>query len=102
MDKLSYKHPYTDTLSPLNTRNNLNLPFTTRNLNHQITNVECKFICSFLKSLLNYILRTPNTGHTTTTSSRCLTYHVPRGVRGVMAIVVGNGHGDTSSNPGRS
>ena len=23
------------------------------------------------------------------------------GVRGVMAIVVGNGHGDTSSNPGR-
>ena len=24
-----------------------------------------------------------------------------RGARGVMAIVVGNGHGDTSSNPGR-
>ena len=23
------------------------------------------------------------------------------GVRGVMVIVVGNGHGDTSSNPGR-
>ena len=24
-----------------------------------------------------------------------------RGARGVMVIVVGNGHGDTSSNPGR-
>ena len=24
------------------------------------------------------------------------------GARGVMVIVVGNGHGDTSSNPGRS
>ena len=24
------------------------------------------------------------------------------GARGVMAIVVGNGHGDTSSNPGRA
>ena len=24
-----------------------------------------------------------------------------KGVRGVMVIVVGNGHGDTSSNPGR-
>ena len=24
-----------------------------------------------------------------------------RGTRGVMVIVVGNGHGDTSSNPGR-
>ena len=23
------------------------------------------------------------------------------GVRGVMVIIVGNGHGDTSSNPGR-
>ena len=23
------------------------------------------------------------------------------GARGVMAIIVGNGHGDTSSNPGR-
>ena len=23
------------------------------------------------------------------------------GVRGVMVIVIGNGHGDTSSNPGR-
>ena len=27
-------------------------------------------------------------------------YHVG-GVRGVMVIVIGNGHGDTSSNPGR-
>ena len=26
---------------------------------------------------------------------------VKGGVRGVMVIVVGNGHGDTSSNPGR-
>ena len=26
---------------------------------------------------------------------------VTGGVRGVMVIVVGNGHGDTSSNPGR-
>ena len=25
----------------------------------------------------------------------------PGGARGVMVIVVGNGHGDTSSNPGR-
>ena len=24
-----------------------------------------------------------------------------RGARGVMVIVIGNGHGDTSSNPGR-
>ena len=27
--------------------------------------------------------------------------HGLRGVRGVMVIVVGNGHDDTSSNPGR-
>ena len=26
---------------------------------------------------------------------------IQRGARGVMIIVVGNGHGDTSSNPGR-
>ena len=26
--------------------------------------------------------------------------HNTRGARGVMVIVVGNGHGDTSSNPG--
>ena len=25
----------------------------------------------------------------------------PRGARGVMVIIVGNGDGDTSSNPGR-
>ena len=25
----------------------------------------------------------------------------PGGARGVMVIVIGNGHGDTSSNPGR-
>ena len=31
-----------------------------------------------------------------------LNYNVPNGgARGVMVIVVGNGHGDTSSNPGR-
>ena len=28
-------------------------------------------------------------------------YFIPRGARGVMFIVVGNGHSDTSSNPGR-
>ena len=28
-------------------------------------------------------------------------YHLPRGARGVVVIVVGNEHGDTSSNPGR-
>ena len=27
--------------------------------------------------------------------------YLHRGARGVMVIVVGNGHGDTSSNPGR-
>ena len=27
--------------------------------------------------------------------------HDQKGARGVMVIVVGNGHGDTSSNPGR-
>ena len=27
--------------------------------------------------------------------------HLTGGARGVMAIVIGNGHGDTSSNPGR-
>ena len=27
--------------------------------------------------------------------------HILAGARGVMVIVVGNGHGDTSSNPGR-
>ena len=26
----------------------------------------------------------------------------PRGARGVMVIVVGNGHGNMSSNPGRN
>ena len=26
---------------------------------------------------------------------------IPKGARGVIVIVVGNGHGDTSSNPGR-
>ena len=26
---------------------------------------------------------------------------IPSGARGVMVIVAGNGHGDTSSNPGR-
>ena len=29
------------------------------------------------------------------------TYALNSGARGVMVIVVGNGHGDTSSNPGR-
>ena len=28
-------------------------------------------------------------------------YYQVKGARGVMVIVVGNGHGDTSSNPGR-
>ncbi len=28
-------------------------------------------------------------------------YYMLRGARGVIVIVVGNGHGDTSSNPGR-
>ena len=28
-------------------------------------------------------------------------FEVEGGARGVMVIVVGNGHGDTSSNPGR-
>ena len=28
-------------------------------------------------------------------------YNSVRGARGVMVILVGNGHGDTSSNPGR-
>ena len=27
--------------------------------------------------------------------------YITGGARGVMVIVVGNGHGDTSSNPGR-
>ena len=30
-----------------------------------------------------------------------LTVSIAEGARGVMVIVVGNGHGDTSSNPGR-
>ena len=28
-------------------------------------------------------------------------FRVQGGARGVMVIIVGNGHGDTSSNPGR-
>ena len=28
-------------------------------------------------------------------------YTISEGARGVMVIVTGNGHGDTSSNPGR-
>ena len=30
-----------------------------------------------------------------------ITFNPLFGARGVMVIVVGNGHGDTSSNPGR-
>ena len=33
--------------------------------------------------------------------NKFITYFVYGGARGVMVIVVGNGHGDTSSNPGR-
>ena len=34
--------------------------------------------------------------------SQAITFnHFYGGTRGVMLIVVGNGHGDTSSNPGR-
>ena len=32
---------------------------------------------------------------------QCLLIEAPRGARGVMVIVVGNGHGDKSSNHGR-
>ena len=31
----------------------------------------------------------------------CCDINIHRGACGVMVIVVGNGHGDTSSNPGR-
>ena len=46
----------------------------------------------------NYIKskHTPNTGN----ESKDLSIYLG-GARGVMAIVIGNGHGDTSSNPGR-
>ena len=33
--------------------------------------------------------------------SHCAIKNPPRGARGVMVIVVGNGHGDTSPNPRR-
>ena len=32
--------------------------------------------------------------------NECADYDTKEGARGVMVIVVGNGHGDTSSNPG--
>ena len=32
--------------------------------------------------------------------TRLFSFHIG-GARGVMVIVIGNGHGDTSSNPGR-
>ncbi len=31
----------------------------------------------------------------------CIYISIIGGARGIMVIVVGNGHGDTSSNPGR-
>ena len=43
----------------------------------------CLYLCIFIKLFLHTVIW----------------YQV--GVRGVMVIVVGNGHGDTSSNPGR-
>ena len=38
-----------------------------------------------------------------TTTQLCMGYYITKlgGARGVMVIVVGNGHGDTSSKPGQ-
>ena len=40
-------------------------------------------------------------GNTPESSSSTATYHPSRGARGVVVIVVGNGPGDSSSNPGQ-
>ena len=69
---------------------------------HQIDLLEIMF-----KMIVNHINRMAFKTLIIQLSIKCLKWRCPwcndyrhdRGARGVMVIVVGNGHGDTSSNP---
>ncbi len=59
------------------------------------------FIRLYIIKLATVVEDNPKVPFSIATTLRCRAGHYHQGARGLMVIVVGTGHDDTSSNPGR-